>query len=364
MADDSAQEKTEQPTPRRLDKAHDEGQVARSQELLVAVVLLAGAGGVALTAGGMGRHTIGLLRELANWLPATSLSEADATVLLRTVMRDSLLALAPLLLALAAPLLLVGALQARGVLSWQPVTPDLSRISPLKGFKRLLGIEGWFNLLKALVKVAVLGAITWGALTAMWPLIIGLVGADAGPVLALTRRASLRIAILTGLAFLALAIIDYLFVAWRHSQQLMMSREEVVREHRESEGDPLLKSRMRSLGQQLVRRRMLSRVSEADVVIVNPTHVAVAIKYDAHEAAAPIVLAMGQRKLAERIREIARKSDIPVVRNVAVARALLASARVGQPIPPALYAAVAEILAFVYRSRGRMPEALAGARSR
>src|SRR5690606_9934096 len=141
-------------------------------------------------------------------------------------------------------------------------------------------------------------------------------------------------------------------------QQMMMTRQEVVQEHRESEGDPLLKSRMRSLAQALTRRRMLQRVREADVVIVNPTHVAVAIKYDVAEASAPIVLAMGQRKLAERIRALAAESRIPVVRNVPVARALLASATVGRPIPPALYAAVAEILAFVYRQRGRLPVGL------
>jgi flagellar biosynthetic protein FlhB len=192
----------------------------------------------------------------------------------------------------------------------------------------------------------------------MWPTIAGLVGADAGPVLEVTRATSLRIAFLAGLTFLAIAIIDYSFVAWRHQQQMMMTRQEIIQEHRESEGDPLLKSRMRSLAQQLTRRRMLQRVKEADVVIVNPTHVAVAIKYDAAEASAPIVLAMGQRKLAERIRALASESRIPVVRNVPVARALLASATIGRPIPPALYAAVAEILAFVYRQRGRLPEGL------
>ncbi|MCA9764458.1 MAG: EscU/YscU/HrcU family type III secretion system export apparatus switch protein, partial [Gemmatimonadetes bacterium] len=202
--------------------------------------------------------------------------------------------------------------------------------------------------------------ITWGALRAMWPTIAGLVGADAGPVLEVTRTTSLRIALLAGLTFLALAIVDYSFVAWRHQQQMMMTRQEVVQEHRESEGDPLLKSRMRSLAQALTRRRMLQRVREADVVIVNPTHVAVAIKYDVAEASAPIVLAMGQRKLAERIRALAAESRIPVVRNVPVARALLASATVGRPIPPALYAAVAEILAFVYRQRGRLPVGLGG----
>lgn len=356
MADESAQEKTEQPTSRRLTQAHDEGQVPRSQELLIAVVLLAGAAGLAVFSGSLGRQSVNLLGALRTWLPAAPMAEADATMMLRSVIQQGLLAILPVLLLLTAPILLVGGLQARGVLSLKPITPDLSRINPLKGLKRLFGFDGWFTLLKAIAKLLVLGLITWGALRAVWPTVTGLVGADAGPVLEVTRSTSLRIALLAGLTFLALSVVDYGFVAWRHSQQLMMTRQEIIQEHRESEGDPLLKSRMRSLGAQLTRRRMLQRVTEADVVIVNPTHVAVALKYDAHEASAPIVLAMGQRKLAERIRALATAANVPIVRNVPVARALLASARVGMPIPPALYAAVAEILAFVYRQRGRLPQ--------
>lgn len=360
MAESPAQEKTEQPTSRRLTKAHDEGQVPKSQELLIAVVLLAGAGGIAVFSGTLGHQAVSMLGMLRTWLPAAPMGEADATMILRTVVQQGLLAILPILLMLTVPLVLVGGLQARGVLSLKPITPDMSRLNPLKGLKRVLGFEGWFTLIKALVKLLVLGLITWGALSAMWPTITGLVGADAGPVLSVTRSTALRIALLAGLTFLALSVVDYGFMAWRHSQQLMMTRQEIIQEHRESEGDPLLKSRMRSLGAQMTRRRMLQRVTEADVVIVNPTHVAVAIKYDVHEANAPIVLAMGQRKLAERIRDLATASRIPIVRNVPVARALLASARVGQPIPPALYAAVAEILAFVYRQRGRMPVGLGG----
>ncbi|HRX19698.1 MAG TPA: EscU/YscU/HrcU family type III secretion system export apparatus switch protein [Gemmatimonadales bacterium] len=360
MAEDTAQERTEQPTTRRLERARTDGQVPRSQELLVAVVLLAGSGALVAFSGGLGRQATGLMRGLADWLPAAPFVEADATALLRLVIQGGLLAILPILLLLVVPIVVVGGVQARGVLSAKPITPDLSRLSPLKGLKRLLGVEGWFTLVKALLKLVVLGLITWGALRAMWPTIAGLVGADAGPVLEVTRTTSLRIALLAGLTFLALAIVDYSFVAWRHQQQMMMTRQEVVQEHRESEGDPLLKSRMRSLAQALTRRRMLQRVREADVVIVNPTHVAVAIKYDVAEASAPIVLAMGQRKLAERIRALAAESRIPVVRNVPVARALLASATVGRPIPPALYAAVAEILAFVYRQRGRLPVGLGG----
>lgn len=362
MAEQPAQERTEQPTPRRLEKAQSEGQVPRSQELLAATVLLSGAAALAWLGGGLGRHAISLMGELPFSLASGPMTEGDAVVMLRTVMQRSVVAVLPVMMMLLGPVLLVGGLQARGVMSAKPITPDLSRISPLRGFKRLFGAEGWFTLFKALMKVAVLGLITWLALEATWPRIAILLGGEAAAAVTVTRSVSLKIVVFTGIAFLGLSLIDYLFASWRHEKQLRMTRQEIVQEHRESEGDPLLKSRMRSLAQQLTRRRMLQKVADADVVIVNPTSIAVAIKYDADEAAAPMVLAMGQRKLAERIRAIALSNGVPLVRNVPVARALIATAKVGQPIPPALYGAIAEILAFVYRQSGRIPALLAARR--
>lgn len=362
MAEQPAQERTEQPTPRRLDKAQQEGQVPRSQELLAATVLLSGAATIAWLGGGLGRHAVGLVHDLGWTLTVGPMAEGDAVALLRTVMQGALVALLPVMLMVLAPVLVVGGMQARGVMSAKPITPDLSRLDPIKGLKRLFGAEGWFTLFKALLKIVVLGVITWTALRAAWPNMAQLLGGEAAAALAVTRSVSIRIVVLTALAFLLLSIIDYLFASWRHQKQLRMTRQEIIQEHRESEGDPLLKSRMRSLAQQLTRRRMLQSVADADVVIINPTNIAVAIKYDGSESSAPMVLAMGQRKLAERIRAIALGNGIPLVRNVPVARTLLATAKVGRPIPPALYGAIAEILAFVYRKRGRMPASLAGVR--
>ncbi len=362
MAEQPAQERTEQPTPRRLDKAQQEGQVPRSQELLAATVLLSGAATIAWLGGGLGRHAVGLMHDLGWTLAADPMAEGDAVAMLRSVMKGALLALLPVMLMVLAPVLLVGGMQARGVMSAKPVTPDLSRLDPIKGIKRLFGAEGWFTLFKAVVKVVVLGLITWVAIESAWPTIATLLGGETAAALAVTRSVSIRIVVLTALAFLALSVVDYLFASWRHQKQLRMTRQEIIQEHRESEGDPLLKSRMRSLAQQLTRRRMLQSVAEADVVIVNPTNIAVAIKYDGGDSSAPMVLAMGQRKLAERIRAIAISKGIPLVRNVPVARTLLATAKVGRPIPPALYGAIAEILAFVYRQRGRLPAVLAGGR--
>jgi len=155
----------------------------------------------------------------------------------------------------------------------------------------------------------------------------------------------------TGLAYLALSGLDYGYQWYQTEKKLRMTRQEIVRENRDSEGDPMVKARQMSLARQRARQRMMQRVPQADVVVVNPTHIAVALRYDISVAAAPIVVAMGERKIAERIKAIAIKAGVPIIENKPIARALLASARVNHPIPPALYAAIAEILAFVYRTR-------------
>jgi len=363
MSDQPAQEKTEQPSARKLTKARDEGQIPKSQEILAVTVLLCGTAALGMGGATFGRNIGSVLEHTRNWLAAGPTSTLEATTLLRQLTLTTLSTLAPVLAAVFLPVLLVGGLQARGVLSLKPVTPQWSRINPGAGLKRLLGTDGLFTLFKAIANLLVLGAVTWGVLTSTWPAIASLTGASAVTVLAVTRSTAMQIGLLAGGAFLAVALLDFLFMNWKHHKQLRMTKQEVVQEHRETEGDPLLKSRIRSLAQQLVRKRMLGRVKDADVVIVNPTHIAVALRYNAGEGAAPMVLAMGQRKLAERIKAIATSARIPVVQNVTVARALLATAKVGQPIPPALYAAIAEILAFVYRQRGRTPAGLTIGRS-
>lgn len=363
MAEEQAQEKSELPTPRKLEKAHEEGQIPKSQELSTAIVLLAGATALAAFGGSaLGEGTSGVLRAAGTALSGPELTEAGATVLLRVFGQMTLLALAPFLLAVAVPALVVNMIQARGVLSLKPVTPQMSRISPIAGLGRLLSMQSVFTLVKAIVKLGVLGLVSWIALRQAWPELTALTGASAPAVLATTRSVTVRLVLFAVGAFLFVSAADYAFEVWRHSKQLRMTRREIFDEHKESEGDPQQKSRIRSVAQSLARRRMLQRVKEADVVIVNPTEIAIAIRYDGRKSIAPVVVAMGQRKLAERIRAIAKQANVPIVRNVPVARALLAGAKVGHPIPAALYAAVAEVLAFVYRVRGRLPQYLAEAR--
>jgi flagellar biosynthetic protein FlhB len=349
---ESGQERTESPTARRRQQAREEGRVARSAELSAAAVLLAGAASIGL-AGGQSLATFArrVMRDSAASLSTGALTPAGATHVLRTVTLGLIAALLPFVAGVVVVTVLVNLVQARGAVTWGAIRPKPGALDPTRGFQRLFSMDAVINLLKSLVKLAALGLVTFLVLRGNWPELISLAEAGPAAVMAVTRSLGLRLVTLTGLAFLVVALADYAWQLFSFEKSLRMTKQEVMLEHKESEGDPQIKGRIRSLQRQRARQRMLQSVPNADVVITNPTHVAVALAYDPAKASAPIVVAMGERKLAERIREIARASGVPLVENKPVARALLATCVVGKPIPPALYTAVAEILAFVFRLR-------------
>ncbi len=360
MADDpqSGQERTEEPTAKRRAHAREEGKVARSAELSSAVVVLASAAALASVGGkAFGDFPRRLLEECWGAMSSGQLGPGGAAGLLRMAVGGFLTTFFVFAGVVTTMVVLVNVLQARGVMSLQPVSPKLSHLNPLQGVKRLFSPEALFTGFKAVLKLAAIGFVTWFVVGRTLTDLLALAGAGPGLVVATVRHVLLRLAVVLGTAYLALAAIDYAWQRFRMEKSLRMSLQEVQHERKDSEGNPQVKARVQALARSFARRRMLHQVPNADVVVANPTHIAVALKYDTSVSAAPVVLAMGQRKLAERIKRIARKADVPVVENREVARALLATAKVGQPIPPALYAAVAEILAFVYRRRygGRLP---------
>ena len=354
MASEDApgQERTEQATPHRRRKAHEEGQVPRSAELSAAIVLLAGTVGLATTGGPViAKFAEELMARSFLALSLPELSTADAGTLLQEIVTKSIVTLLPFLAAILVPVLLIDAIQSRGVLSFKPATPDFSRVNPLSGFKKLIGAQGLFTLLKAIVKVALIGLVMWKVLDAAWGGYTALAVAPLETTAAMLRSSSLKLALASGGAFLLIAAADYAFQIYQHEKQLKMTKQEVIQERKEQDGDPLIKSRMQAIARALARKRMLGQVKTADVIVTNPTHIAVALRYDTTVSTAPIVVAMGERKLAERIKALGKAAGVPLVENRPLARALLATAKLGQPIPPALYAAVAEVLAYVYRRR-------------
>ncbi len=360
--DEGSDNKTEAPTPRRREKAREDGQIAKSVELGASAMLLAGSVMLATFAGkAMSRGTIDIFRVGPTWLSSEAPSFLGAVSLIRAVVLRMAAMLAPLGIGLAVVAIIIGLVQSRGVVSWKPTAPDLSRIDPMKGLGRIFGADSLINLLKSALKLVVLGFVGYLVFRSAWPHFIGLVDETPKEIGNVMGSAAFRLSATIAVAFLSIGALDYGIQFFRMEQKLKMARHEVVQEHREQEGDPQIKARIRQLGRQRTRQRMLSQVAKADVVITNPTHIAVALKYDPSVSGAPVVLAMGQRKLAERIKQLAKQAGVPTIENKPLARALLATAVVGAPIPPALYVAIAEILAFVYRTRRKMPSALAPA---
>jgi len=383
---ENGQERSESATAKRRQDARDKGQIARSVELSASAVLLGGAATIFSVGGrSLAAFANRVLQESAASLSSGAMTPVGATNALRTVALGLVAALGPFFAGVAGVTIAVNLFQSRAAMSFSPLQPNFSRLSPVAGFKRLLGLDSVVNLLKSLLKLAALGTVTWLVLRRSWPELVSL--ADTGPaaVLAVMRTLGFRLVFLTGLAFLIVAIADYAWQVVRHEKNLRMSKQEVILEHKEAEGDPRVKGRIRQIQRQRVRQRMLQAVPRADVVVTNPTHVAVALRwapeefgpggsdarapvavalvYDPDTSQAPLVVAMGERKLAERIKQIAREAGVPLVENKPIARALLATCAIGKPIPPALYAAVAEILAFVYRLRNPRYRGDAGARA-
>jgi flagellar biosynthetic protein FlhB len=343
-----SEEKTEKPTPKKRRESRKEGQVPRTQEL---------GGWASLLIVGMALPPL-LSRELTALqelmvtcfsLPADTGPE-DALALLGQGARHVLLTL--VLLGSAVMVVGVAAALAQGgfYLATKSMKPSLKKLDPIKGAKRVFGPQALWEGAKMLLKSAVVGVLAYGAMRALMPLIGGLVPIDA--VLTVVHDEVLSLIRNIAVAGLVMAAADYAIVRRRIGKQTRMTKHEVKQESKQTEGDPLVKSAIRSRQLAAARNRMMTDVPTADVVLVNPTHVAVALRYDA-ERGAPRVVARGAGEVARRIRESAAEHRVPLVRDVPLARALYTSTTVGQEIPPELYAAVAQVLAFLISRRSQ-----------
>jgi len=348
---ETMQDRTEAPTPKRRQEAARRGEVPRSTEVTTAAVLLAGAFALNTLGRNLAGGTVDVLHYSSSFASTRAPHLADFNTYIQQVGRTILLAGMPLLAAIAAVSVTVNAVQARGVLSTETLKPKWERLDPAKNLKRLFSMRSTVELLKSLLKLLVVGFVLYIGMRRAWPDIMAATQQSPYALVRVMVDHSVRLLMTAGIAYLALAGADYAWQLWSFEKQLRMTKQEVKQELKENEGDPLVKSRLRSLGRQMTRRKMFRDVAIADVVVTNPTHIAVALKYDTSVAAAPIILAMGQRKVAQRIKRLAIEAGVPVIENKPLARALFATARVGLPIPVDLYVAVAEVLAFVMRRR-------------
>jgi flagellar biosynthetic protein FlhB len=353
MADQS--EKTEEATPKKRGDAREKGQFPRTAEANTAMALLGGSLALAMSAPSIGRY---LLATMGGGMTFFGLGEAPldqltAVELLQQTVARTLLALMGFLGTMFALSLGIGGLQAGGLITTKTLAPDFNRLNPLEGVKKFASTQPLQELAKSLIKMGLVAWACWAALASAWPDLAGLSLETPYALLEVIRLYATRLLRNAGLLFLMLAAGDYFFQRFRIAKQLRMTKEEVKEEAKAAEGDAATKARMRSIGRERIRKAMFRAVPTADVVIVNPTHIAIAIKYDVTVAPAPYVVAMGQRKVAEKIKALAFESGVPVLENKPLARALIKTAKVGSMIPFELYVAVAEVLAYVMKQRER-----------
>ncbi len=351
MANDSDLEKTEQPSQRRLDQAREEGQVARSRELSTFSVLMAGGAGLWFLGQDMTRQLIKLLQDGLTLNADTVRHPEEMIQRLYDLTVQAAYALMPLLLllllvALFSPMLLDGWL-----FTLKSLQPNFSRMDPLEGIKRMFSSHGLIELGKGLAKAIVVGGAGAWAIWHHREAVLMLAGMPLNVALAQMGQLvwGAFLAIMGGM--LLVVLVDVPFQLWEHNKRLMMTREEVRQEARESEGDPQVKSRIRSMQRAMARRRMMSKVATADVVVTNPTHFAVALRYQENAMRAPIVVAKGSQLVAARIRELALEHQVPILEAPPLARALYTHTELEQSIPEALYVAVAEVLAYAWQLR-------------
>ena len=349
MSEESDLEKTESPSPRKLEKAREEGQVPQSRELSSLLVLMAAGGAVWALGGQVSQTLSGIMRA---GLRFDHQLATDPALLFGKVMQqaaDALTGVAPLLLIMVAAALLGPVALHGGLFNSKALAPKFSRLNPLSGLKRMVSADSLSELVKSLLKVGLLGLIAawlmWDALDALFALGTETVESGAHDMGVLLIKTFLLISA----GMLVVALMDVPYQLWRYYTQLKMTREEVRQEVKESEGDPHIKARIRSMQREVARRRMMSEIPTADVVVTNPTHYAVALKYSEGVMRAPRVVAKGADLLAARIREEAGKHGVPLLEAPPLARALYRHTELEQEIPARLYTAVAEVLAYVYQ---------------
>jgi len=350
MADESGQEKSEQASDKRREEFRKKGQVAQSREVQTAAMLT---GFVLLWYSYGPTFWVGLSRLLAEvWATSGSFAVTPlSTVNLLGFLLGRLgLLLWPILLLVLVVGFLASFLQIGWIFTTDPLTPDFGKLDPVQGMKRFISWRSLVELLKSLAKIILVGWVAYRTIRPELESLVLLSNLEVIDTLSVLGRLSGLVLIKTCGVIVVLAVVDFLFVRWEMEQKMKMTKQEQKEEMRESEGDPLLKARVRSLQLQMSRRRMMAAVPMADVVITNPTHLAVAIVYTRGRMDAPQVVAKGADLLAMRIREVARENQVPLVENVAVARALY-QVELGAAVPEELFVAVAEILAYVYKLR-------------
>ena len=358
MAEDSDLERTEPASPRRLDQAREQGNVPHSRELSTLAVLMASVGVIAALGVFMFR---GLHRVMHNSLSFDTGDIATPAMMGRNLMEagtDGLLLFLPLALAVVVAAIAANVLVSGWVFSPKAMEFNLGKLNPISGISRLFSMTSLAELVKAILKGGLIAGVAGWMIWHQRDAILGLAVEPLDAAMAHFGQITLLTFVAAAAAFGLIVVMDVPFQLWHYHKSLRMTKEEVRQESKEMEGDPQIKARIRSLQREAARRRMMQAVPKADVVVTNPMHFAVALKYEERTMSAPLVVAKGSQLVAERIKELARENRVPIVEAPPLARALHRHAEVGETIPGPLFTAVAQVLAYVYQLNKSMNPAL------
>lgn len=345
------QERNEPPTPRRREQARRRGQVFRSREVTSTAVLLCAL--LVLWATGPSIRAL-LAGCLSSSLASAGTARWTETTMARVAIdaaRVLALTCGPVLAAVFLAGLLSGVAQVGILATAEPLAPRLSRLDPIQGWRRIFSLRSLVDLARSLLKLGLIGWVAWKSYESDLPAALALVSAHPENALAEVARAALQMAMKVALLSTVLAFLDFLYQKWEHERGLRMTRQELREEHQQNEGDPQIRARRRERMRRLARGRMVAQVPTANAVLTNPVHYAVAFRYDEATMSAPMVVAKGAGDLAWRIQEAARRHGIPVLQRPALARLLFRKVEVGRQIPPSLYEAMAEIVAWLQDER-------------
>jgi len=345
-------EKTEEPTAKKLSDARKEGQVARSQELIMAASLLALFLVLKIFVGWIGKRLISLFGKTYSVFDVFTGAEENGPVimmgLLRDIILDTVIILLPIFMSAILTAFIINVFQVKWQISLKPLQPKLNKFNPISGFKRIFSAEKLFDLLKSIAKVAIIGILAYTTLKDKMQVLFRLVDMEIGNAIVEIGDLVISLGLKISAFYMIIGLADYIYQKLKFKKEMMMTKQEIKDEFKQTEGDPQVKGRIRQKMREAARRRMMQRLPEADVVITNPTHFACALKYDKTQNDAPVLIAKGADYLAEKIKEVARENFVPIVENKPLARMLYYNVELEQEIPEELYQMAAEVLRYVY----------------
>lgn len=353
-------EKTEPATAKKLSDARKEGQVAKSREIANGMGILALFLVLKLWVGTMGNQFLNVFSDIYDRIPGVvtfwngHLPENDIKTVFFEMIMQCLSIMAPILLVGFAIAFISDVVQVGWKPTGKPMQPKLSKLNPLSGFKRIFSVNSLVELIKSIAKIGLIAYMCYSYLKDRWVVLFSLYDMPLMQALGLLAETVTDLGIRIAIMYMVLAFADFAYQKFKFKQDMRMTKQEIKEEYKQQEGDPQIKGKIRQRMQEASRRRMMQNLPQADVVITNPTHYAVAIKYDPEVTDAPIVIAKGEDYLAAKIKEVAKEHKIEIVENKPLARMLYANVDVGQAVPPELYQAVAEVLAFVYHLQGKV----------